>query len=131
MKPVTNQKSSGRCWIFALLNVMRQQCQNHFNVEELEFSQTHLFFYDKIERCHSFLRIFLNLATKGEATDGRLLMFLLHNPMEDGGQWSMLVNLVEKYGLVPKTAYSEAYSSTNSRSLNTILNHKVRIHKIN
>ncbi len=106
---------------------MRQQCQSLFNVEELEFSQTHLFFYDKIERFHYFLRVFVELAKKGEEIDGRLLMFLLHNPMEDGGQWSMLVNLVEKYGLMPKTAHSEAFSSTNSRSMNTLLNNKVCI----
>eukprot|EP00794_Sanderia_malayensis_P014388 gene14388-15885_t len=88
VKPITNQKSSGRCWIFALLNVIRQHCQAYFNVEDLEFSQT--------------------------------------SPMGDGGQWSMLVNLVEKYGLMPKSAHSEAYTSTNSRSMNTILSDKLR-----
>lgn len=69
----------------------------------------------------------MELAKKGEETDGRILMFLLHNPMEDGGQWGMLVNLVEKYGLMPKSAFSDAYTSTNTRKMNSILNHKVSL----
>ena len=123
---MTNQKSSGRCWIFALLNVIRQQSQSIFNVEELEFSQTHLFFFDKIERSHFLLKTYADLAKVGEELDGRLLMFLLSNPLEDGGQWSMLVNLVEKYGIMPKGCFSDAYSSTNSRAFVSMLNNKVR-----
>ena len=125
VKPITNQKSSGRCWIFALLNVIRQQCHTVFNVEDLEFSQTHLFFYDKIERSHYLLKAFVEIAKLGEDLDGRLFMFILHNPLDDGGQWSMLVNLVEKYGLMPKARHNDAFSSTNSRHMTSILNNKV------
>ena len=128
MKPVTHQRNSGRCWIFAILNVIRQQIAPYFSVEELEFSQSYLFFHDKIERCFYFLNVFVELAKKGEDIDGRLFMFLLHNPMEDGGQWSMLVNLIEKYGIMPKAVYTDAFSSTNSRHMNYILNQKVRLH---
>ena len=127
MKPITNQKSSGRCWIFALLNVIRQQCSATFNVDELEFSQTYLFFHDKIERANYLLRTFVEIAKQGEEIDGRLFMFLLHNPLDDGGQWSMLVNLVEKYGLMPKSSHSDAFASTSSRHMNSILNHKVKL----
>lgn len=126
MKPVTSQKSSGRCWIFALLNVIRQQCHESFNMEELEFSQTYLFFYDKLERSNYLLRKYVEISKLGEEIDGRLFMFLLHNPLDDGGQWSMLVNLIEKYGILPKSIHSEAFSSTNSRQMTSILNHKVK-----
>ena len=127
MKPVTNQKSSGRCWIFALLNVIRQQCSASFNVDELEFSQTYLFYYDKLERANYLLRTFVDVAKSGEKIDGRLFMFLLHNPLDDGGQWSMLLNLIEKYGLMPKSIHSDAFSSTNSRQMSSILNDKVAL----
>ena len=125
VKPVTNQKSSGRCWIFALLNVIRQKVSEKLNLEELEFSQQYLFFWDKIERCYFFINTFEELARKGEKPDSRLMMFLLSNPMEDGGQWGMLVNLVEKYGVMPKAVWPDTVSAVKSRQMNQILNTKV------
>ena len=93
----------------------------------MEFSQTYLFFYDKIERANYMLRTFVEIAKLGEEIDGRLFMFFLRNPLDDGGQWSMLVNLVEKYGLMPKSNHSEAFSSTCSRHMNSLLNFKVYV----
>ncbi|XP_066491956.1 bleomycin hydrolase [Tiliqua scincoides] len=134
-KPVTNQKSSGRCWIFACLNVMRLPFMKKLNIEEFEFSQSYLFYWDKIERCYYFLHAFLETAQKKtvdgqvvqkEPVEGRLVQFLLSNPCNDGGQWDMLVNLVEKYGVVPKKLFPESTTTEGTRRMNDILNHQMR-----
>ncbi|XP_003968294.1 bleomycin hydrolase [Takifugu rubripes] len=125
-KPVTNQKNSGRCWIFSCLNVMRLPFMKAFNIEEFEFSQSYLFFWDKIERCYYFLHSYVETAQRKEPVEGRLVQFLLSNPSNDGGQWDMLVNLIEKYGVIPKKCFPEAHSSEASRRMNHILNHKLR-----
>uniref|UniRef100_A0A672I6G7 Bleomycin hydrolase n=1 Tax=Salarias fasciatus TaxID=181472 RepID=A0A672I6G7_SALFA len=93
-KPITNQKNSGRCWIFSCLNVMRLPFMKKFNIEEFEFSQSYLFFWDKVERCYYFLQACVETAQRKEPVDGRLVQFLLSNPTNDGGQWDMLVNLI-------------------------------------
>ncbi|KAM6463149.1 bleomycin hydrolase [Liasis olivaceus] len=123
-KPVTNQKNSGRCWIFSCLNVMRLPFMKKLNIEEFEFSQSYLFFWDKIERCYYFLHAFIETAY--EPVDGRLVQFLLTNPCNDGGQWDMLVNIIEKYGVVPKKVFPESNTSEASRRMNEILNNKMR-----
>lgn len=125
-KPVTNQKASGRCWIFSCLNVMRLPLMKKLNIEEFEFSQSYLFFWDKVERCYFFLNSFVDTAQKEEPEDGRLVQYLLSNPANDGGQWDMLVNIVEKYGVVPKKCYPESHTTEATRRMNDILNHKMR-----
>ncbi|XP_029468326.1 bleomycin hydrolase [Rhinatrema bivittatum] len=125
-KPITNQKNSGRCWIFSCLNVMRLPFIKKFNIEEFEFSQSHLFFWDKVERCYYFLNAFIETAHRKEPVEGRLLQFLLSNPCNDGGQWDMLVNLIEKYGVMPKKCFPESHTSEATRRMNDILNHKMR-----
>lgn len=97
----------------------------HFNLEDFEFSQQFLYFWDRIERSYFFINTYEELARKGEEPDGRLMMFLLSNPLNDGGQWDMLINLVEKYGLVPKAVWPEAFTSNRSMRLRRIINHKV------
>lgn len=77
-KPLTNQKSSGRCWIFAALNAIRIPFMKQYNLDEFEFSQTYIFYWDKIERCHYFLNNIIETAAKGEEVTGRLVSFLLH-----------------------------------------------------
>ncbi|KAG8539758.1 hypothetical protein GDO81_020405, partial [Engystomops pustulosus] len=126
-KPVTNQKNSGRCWIFSCLNVMRLPFIKKFNLEEFEFSQSYLFFWDKVERCNYFLNAFVETARQNEPIDGRLMQFLLSNPSNDGGQWDMLVNLIEKYGVMPKKCFPESHTSEATRRMNDILNHKVNV----
>lgn len=91
---MTNQKNSGRCWIFAALNSIRIPFMKQNNLDEFEFSQTHLFYWDKIERCHYFLNNIIETAAKGEEVTGRLVSFLLKDPTCDGGQWDMLTNLM-------------------------------------
>lgn len=94
-----------------------------FELSEFEFSQAFLFFWDKIERANYFIETFIE--TRDQPLDGRLLQWLLQDPFSDGGQWDMLVNLVTKYGLVPKAYYPESHSSLNSKKLNEIITHKV------
>ena len=120
-----NQKSSGRCWLFAYLNVVRRDIiKTHSLAPDFELSQTHLFFWDKVERCNYFLEQVID--TLDTPTDDRLLHHLLADPINDGGQWDMIVNLVNKYGLVPKEVYPEAWSSTASRKMNALLKAKLR-----
>ncbi|XP_078081031.1 bleomycin hydrolase [Mustelus asterias] len=129
-KPVTNQKHTGRCWIFSCLNVIRLPLMKEFNIEEFEFSQSYLFLWDKIERCYYFLNAFVEIAQRtgkdAELPDSRLSQFLLSNPTNDGGQWGMLVNLIEKHGIMPKKCFPESHSSEASKTMNDVLNHKLR-----
>ncbi|KAL1453681.1 hypothetical protein WDU94_010001 [Cyamophila willieti] len=125
-KPLTNQKSSGRCWIFACLNVIRLPFMKHYNLEEFQFSQSYLFFWDKIERCNFYLNTVIETARRGEPLDGRLVSFLLVKPNDDGGQWDMLVNLIKRYGVMPKNCFPESVCSEATLRMNTILMSKLR-----
>ncbi|KAJ1823499.1 bleomycin hydrolase [Coemansia sp. RSA 2599] len=122
--PITNQKSSGRCWIFAGLNMLRQKMMKEYNVEELELSQPYLFFYDKLEKSNWFLENILK--TLDEDLDGRVVQYLLKDPIGDGGQWDMFVALIEKYGIVPKDAYPETFHTSSSGQMDTLVTSKLR-----
>jgi bleomycin hydrolase len=127
VKPVTNQKMSGRCWIFSLLNVMRVPFCKQLKLEDFEFSQSYLFFWDKVERSNFFLHNVVEAFRKGETPSGRLVSFFLHEPASDAGQWDMLVNLVNKYGVVPKKVFPEAMPCEDTdRQLNRPLYAKLR-----
>ncbi|CAG9820635.1 unnamed protein product [Phaedon cochleariae] len=125
-KPITNQKSSGRCWLFAAMNVIRLPFIKHFNLEDFEFSQGYLFFWDKIERCNFFLHNVVETGRRNEAVDGRLVSFLLNDPTTDGGQWDMIVNLVNKHGLMPKKNFPESFNCESSLKMNQVLKSKLR-----
>ena len=115
----TNQKSSGRCWLFATLNLFRPGTMKKLNVKEFEFSQAHIHFWDKFERSNHFLEAIIE--TSGRPVDDRTIHFLLSDPIGDGGQWNMAMNLIRKHGLVPKSAYPESNSSSSTRWMNSIL----------
>ncbi|KAF9985663.1 hypothetical protein BGZ65_010209 [Modicella reniformis] len=121
---VTNQKNSGRCWIFAALNVFRLEIMNKYKLEELELSQGYLFFWDKFEKCNWFLECMIDLRDRD--VNDRVVQHMLKEPINDGGQWDMLVNLVERYGVVPKAIYPETFSSSNSENLNKLVISKLR-----
>ncbi|KAJ2725569.1 bleomycin hydrolase [Coemansia sp. Benny D115] len=122
--PITNQKSSGRCWIFAGLNMLRHQMMEHYKLEELELSQPYLFFYDKLEKSNWFLENVLK--TLDEDLDGRVVQYLLKDPIGDGGQWDMFVALIDKYGVVPKEAYPETYHTSASGQMDSLITSKLR-----
>ena len=121
---VTDQKASGRCWMFAALNTFRHKMIASFQLEDFELSQAHTFFWDKYEKSNWFLEQII--ATADQDLTSRKVAFLLQTPQQDGGQWDMVVSLFEKYGVVPKSVYPESISSSNSRELNTYLNKLLR-----
>jgi len=121
---VTNQMQSGRCWIFASCNFLREFTAKKYNLEDFELSQNYITFYDKLEKSNFFLDVMIQL--KDKPLDDRLLLHYLSNPVDDGGQWDMFVNIVKKYGIVPKSAYPETYQSSNTEQINIILNRFLR-----
>lgn len=121
---VSDQKASGRCWMFAALNTFRHKMIANFQLEDFELSQAHTFFWDKYEKSNWFLEQVL--ATADQELTSRKVKFLLDTPQQDGGQWDMVVSLFEKYGVVPKSVYPESISSSDSRELNQILNKLLR-----
>lgn len=110
--PSTSQNGSGRCWLFAGLNTFRTAAAQAMNVEDFEFSQNFPMFWDKLEKANYFLESILS--TLDEETDSRLISFLIQGPIQDGGQWDMFVNVVRKYGVVPKSVMPETESSSST-----------------
>ncbi|KAI8632923.1 peptidase C1-like family protein [Xylariaceae sp. FL1651] len=122
--PITNQRSSGRCWLFASTNVFRVALMQKYNLDSFELSQAYLFFWDKLEKANYFLENIIG--TAGEDLDGRLVQRLLADPVSDGGQWDMVYNLVEKYGLVPQALYPDSWNAMSSRTINYVVVGKLR-----
>jgi len=120
----TAQGQTGRCWTFAGLNILRIYAMKRLNLEEFELSQPYIMFWDKLEKANYFLENVIE--TRGEPLDGRLVMWLLANIVPDAGQWDMFVNLVEKYGVLPKKFMPESKSSMASRDMNSSLVSKLR-----
>ena len=121
---VTNQKKSGRCWLFAGLNLLRVGARRKLKLKDFEFSQNFVMFWDKLEKANHFLEAVLDTAHL--PLGDRTVDFLLAHPAVDGGQWHMFVNVVKKHGLAPKAARPETESSSNSRAMNALLLAKLR-----
>lgn len=116
----TNQGHSGRCWMFSGLNMFRHSIINGLNLENFEFSEVYLFFWDKLERSNRYIRWFIDhpeVKPEDEA-----FKFIIEDYISDGGWWNMFANLVKKYGLVPKSAMKETFQSQDSDDMNKILN---------
>ncbi|MBN2008823.1 C1 family peptidase [candidate division KSB1 bacterium] len=120
----TSQKSSGRCWMFAGLNVFRQKISEELNIKDFELSQVYPMFWDKLEKSNYFLENII--ATVDEDIYSRLLMWLLADPIQDGGQWDMFANLITKYGVVPQYAMPETFHSSSSYIMNRAITLKLR-----
>ncbi|RDF89556.1 aminopeptidase [Leuconostoc mesenteroides subsp. mesenteroides] len=122
---VANQKQSGRCWMFAALNTMRHDIKDRFHIsDEFQLSQSYTLFWDKFEKANYFYENVLKTAT--EPLDSRRVAFLLTTPQQDGGQWDMIVSIIEKYGLVPQSIYPESKASSATTELNNTLNTLLR-----
>ena len=121
---VTSQERSGRCWMFAGLNLMRREVAKKLNLKDFELSQNYLMFFDKLEKANYFLEGIIR--TSSEDVYSRIVMWLLRDPLQDGGQWEMFTNLVEKYGVVPKYVMPETYHSGNSYFMNQVLTGRLR-----
>ena len=121
---VTNQKSSGRCWLFSSLNLFREIAAKKLNCEQFELSQNYIAYWDKLEKANYFLDSIMKTIELPK-TD-RLVDYIVSTAVGDGGQWDMVKNLVTKYGLVPKNVMPETFLSSNTRSLNKCINIKLR-----
>ena len=121
---VTAQMRSGRCWLFATLNLFRVGAMKKMNLKNFEFSQAHIHFWDKFERANHLLEAIIETADR--PVDDRTIHFLLSDPIGDGGQWNMAMNLIRKHGLVPKSAYPESNTSSATRWMNTELKNILR-----
>lgn len=134
IKPnITDQKHSGRCWLFACLNVMRIPMIKKYNLnEDFEFSQNFLFFYDKLEKANTFCNNIISYKKqnlnniKNYNINDLKLIYLLNETTSDGGQWNEFTSLIEKYGIVPKTNMDDHFHSKNTHELNEFYNNYLR-----
>ena len=122
--PVANQKKSGRCWLFASLNLLREKIAKEKNLASFELSQSYAAFWDKFERANFFLESIIETAAL--PTDDRVVAHILTTGVHDGGQWDMFKNLVAKYGIVPKDAMPETAQSENTMMMNRMLNQALK-----
>lgn len=121
---VTDQKSSGRCWLYAGLNLMRPTAMTSLNKKGFEFSQNYLFFWDKLEKANLFLESIIQTRTR--QIEDREVEWLIKNPFPDGGQWNMVLALIEKYGVVPSEVMPETESSGNTGMMNALISTLLR-----
>ena len=129
---ITNQKNSGRCWLFAFLNIIRfKMIKKYKLLPNFEFSQNYLFFYDKLEKANYYLNFILenystDLETLKYNTETLKSIHMLKNLTDDGGHWNVFVNLIEKYGIIPKSNMDEDYHSSNSKELEVFYDNFLR-----
>lgn len=123
-KGITDQASSGRCWLFTALNVLRSSAINQYKLEGLELSQAYLFFYDQLEKSNLFLQGIID--TRQKADDDRMVDWLFQNPLSDGGTFCGGADLIEKYGLVPREVMPDNYQAQNTSQIDMLLKLKLR-----
>jgi len=123
-KGISNQKSSGRCWMYTGLNVLRAKVIEKYKLDDFQFSHNYLFFYDQLEKANLFYNGMIETAFS--PLDDRKVEWLLKNPIGDGGQWTGIVDLISKYGLVPESAMPETYQSESTSMMSRLLRRKLR-----
>lgn len=122
---IQNQESSGRCWMFSGLNVLRANfAKAHNDTLTVEYSHAYLFFYDQLEKANLMLQAVIDNA-KLPIEDAKV-QFFFKNPINDGGTFCGVADLAEKYGLVPKSVQPETYSSENTRTMAKLVSRKLR-----
>lgn len=120
---ITDQKSSGRCWMFSGLNVLRSNLAQRDSVE-LEFSQAYLFFWDQLEKSNLMLQGVIDTAKK--PIDDTRVQFFFKSPIGDGGTFCGVSDLVDKYGLVPADVMPESFSTDNTSKARALIASKLR-----
>ena len=121
---ITDQKSSGRCWMFSGLNVLRADFARRTDSLTVDFSQAYLFFYDQLEKANLFLQGVVDTGKK--PFEDQRVQFFFKNPINDGGTFCGVADLVDKYGLVPKSVMPESYSSDNTSRMSRLITSKLR-----
>lgn len=124
VKGITDQESSGRCWLFTGLNVLRLKVIEKYDLKSFEFSENYLFFWDQLEKANLFLQSIID--SRDLPMDNRKVEWLLKHPIGDGGVWNMVVALVDKYGLVPDSVMPETHNSEHTRDMRSALRTKLR-----
>ena len=120
----TNQLSSGRCWLFSGLNVLRARMIDKHDLGAFTFSQNYIFFYDQLEKANLFLQGIIDTADK--PMEDRTVDWLFHNPIGDGGQFTGVSNLVMKYGVVPSEVMPETMIANSTSQMSNQLATKLR-----
>ena len=123
-KGITDQKSSGRCWLFTGLNVLRARMIDKYDLPAFEFSQNYVFFYDQLEKANLFLQGIID--TRDLPFEDRKVDWLFANPLSDGGQFTGVSNLITKYGVVPSEVMPETYCSNNTSAMASLISLKLR-----
>ncbi len=126
---VSNQKKSGRCWLFSTLNTIRHDVAKQINLKDFEFSENYLSFWDRFEKANAFYEHIL--ATANEPADSRIVTWLLEMPDDDGGQWDNAAALIKKYGAVPQSVMPETFNSENTAEFSQVLGLKLRHDAVN
>ncbi len=121
---ISDQQSSGRCWLFTGLNVLRHQAMKKLGTPNFFFSQIYCFFYDQLEKSNLFLQGIID--TRKQAIDDREVVWLFQNPLSDGGTYTGVADLVSKYGVVPQEVMGETYVSNSTSEFNSHLKRKLR-----
>lgn len=124
VKGITNQKSSGRCWMFTSYNVLRPTLMKKYNIGSFDFSHNYLYFYDMLEKSNLFLENIINTAPND--INDREVVTYFSSPVDDGGVWNLFYNVASKYGFVPKAVMAETAHSENTGQLRAILNERLR-----
>lgn len=123
-KGISNQKSSGRCWLFTGLNVMRSDMIDNLDLPAFQLSQNYNFFWDMLEKSNLFLQSVIDSAN--EPMDNRRVEWLFRNPISDGGQFTGIIDIVSKYGVVPAEVMPETAQSENTGVMRNLLSQKLR-----
>ena len=123
-KGITNQRSSGRCWLFTGLNVLRAQMMNEHNLPRIEFSQNYNFFFDQLEKANLFLQGIID--TSDRPMEDQTVDWLFKNPLGDGGQFTGVADIITKYGVVPSDVMVETYSSNNTSRMSNLIGLKLK-----
>jgi len=121
---ISNQRSSGRCWLYTGLNTLKPMVLAKYDVKDFEFSQTYNFFWDQFEKANLFLEI--AIATANKPISDRKVEWMMKNPIGDGGQWTTFADIIKKYGVVPASAMPDSYQSKNTRTMSRLLARKLR-----
>lgn len=124
VKGITDQESSGRCWMFTSMNVLRPSVMEQFNLTNFDFSHNYCYFWDIFEKSNLFLENII--ATADRAMDDRDVTFYFQSPVGDGGVWNLFYNIAEKYGVVPKSVMPETAHSNNTSQMVRIINERLR-----
>ena len=121
---ITDQKRSGRCWLFTGLNVLRAQMMAEYGLDEMEFSQNYCFFYDQLEKANLFLQGIID--TSDRPMDDKMVEWLFRHPLSDGGQFTGISDIIGKYGVVPASVMPETYCSNNTSSISDLVGLKLK-----